>query len=74
VKSESQFYSVQPLRPTGEDDGGLISTDASSALKAAEKVLGEAVTLHGNVPRAKVWAMNDDFSTTLITVYSPSTA
>lgn len=71
MKSESQFYSVQPLRPSGEEDGGLISTDATSALLAAEKVLGEAVALHGSVPRAKVWVMNDDFSASVITVYKP---
>lgn len=71
MKAETQFYSVQPVRPSGEYEGTLISTDSTSALLAAEKVLGEAVVLHGSVPRAKVWVMNGDFSATVITVYRP---
>jgi hypothetical protein len=70
MKLESQFYSVQPLALDGSKDGGLISTDASSALRAAEKVLGENLSLHGRTPRAQVWVMDDGYQPVLLLLYA----
>ena len=65
----TQFYSVQPLLPDGSKDGGLISTDASGPVQAAEKVLGEPLTIHGKIVRANVWTMTDAYTPTVITLY-----
>jgi hypothetical protein len=70
VKSDNQFYSVQPLAPDGGKDGGLISTDAASPQQAAEKVLGEPLSLHGKVPRAQVWTIDEAYSPRLLTLYA----
>jgi hypothetical protein len=71
LKTESQFYSVQPLKEDGSKDGGLIHVDASSAQQAAESALGLALAAHGKVPRATVWVMNDAFLPTTVTLYLP---
>ncbi len=68
-ESSTQFYSVQPLLPDGSKDGGLISTDASGPLQAAEKVLREPLSIHGKVVRATVWTMTDAYTPTTITLY-----
>ncbi len=70
----TQFYSVQPLLPDGTKDGGLISTDASGPLQAAEKVLREPLAIHGKVVRATVWTMTDAYTPTIITLYKHGAA
>ena len=70
MKPQSQLYSVQPLAPDGSKDGGLISTGAFSPLKAAEQVVGEPLSLHGKVPKAQVWAMDDGYQATLVVLYA----
>jgi hypothetical protein len=71
LKAESRIYSVQPLRPDGEKDGGLVTTDAASAQQAAEKALGESLVLHGTVARAEVWTLTTGYTPALITLFVP---
>lgn len=71
MKGDTRFYSVQPLNSDGSKDGALIHTDATSAQAAAEKALGESLSIHGKKPRASMWVMNDNLKPTLVTLYLP---
>jgi hypothetical protein len=41
LRAESQFYSVQPLLPDGEKDGGIVTTDAISLSRLPKRPWGK---------------------------------
>ena len=74
MKTETQFYSVQPLQPDGSKDGSLVHTDAISPREAAEKVVRTPLALHGKTPRATVWVMAETYTPMTVTLYLSESA
>ena len=69
------FFSVQ--RVSG--DGMLVSPDCTTvqarcAVKAGEVVLSEPLCLHGQIVRARVWTLKDDFTPHAIDLYAAQSA
>lgn len=54
--------------------GNCVSVEALCAVKAGEAVLSEPLSLHGQVVRAKVCMLKDDYTPYAVSLYAPQSA
>jgi hypothetical protein len=64
-------FSVQRVSRDGVVDASdCVTIQAQCAVRAGEVVLAERLSLHGEVIRAKVWTLKDDFTPHSISLYA----
>lgn len=67
-----EHFSVQLVEQSGVENSDCRHVEALSPVQAAQRVLGETLSLFGQPDkvRARVWRMNDDFTPTCVALYS----
>jgi hypothetical protein len=64
-------FGVQPISKSGNRaPEECLTVQAQCAVRAGEIVLAEPLSLHGQVVRAKVWCLKDDFTPHFVDLYA----
>ena len=61
------LFSVQPVFGAGSN---CVTVEAQGPLQAGELVLSERLALFGEVARAKIWFLKDDWTPESVVLYS----
>jgi hypothetical protein len=64
-------FSVQRIALDGSADlAACVTVEAECTVKAGELVLSEPLSLHGQVVKAKVWYLKDDYTPQWVNLYA----
>lgn len=70
--SVMNVFGVQRIFMDGTaDESKVITVEAECTVRAGELVLSEPLSLHGQVVKAKVWFLKDDFTPHSVNLYAP---
>lgn len=69
------IFSVQRICADGTpDQGACVTVEAQCTVRAGEIVLSEPLSLHGQVVKAKVWYLKEDYTPQSVILYAAERA